>query len=267
MALDSETQGALRARFNPDGSKLRINQLRMLDILIEVDAVCRRHDIDYWLSSGTLIGAARHSGFIPWDDDLDIEMLLPDYQRFCEIAPRELPPHLLLHNSSNDPMFLLGLCKVRDSRFPIVSANQKLEQHYLLNGLFIDIIPLEPSTSFLLHRISGKIAYWSALIVNKAYGSKLIKAAMYSHKAVAGTLRLLNRLFQPLHPGSRLRHVFPSTFPKPRYKEDLFPLSEIQFEGHTFRCPRKVDSYLSKIYGNWLSLPDLNRIILHTRCS
>ncbi len=267
MIIDSETQGALRARFNPEGSRLRINQLRMLDILIEVDAVCRRHNIDYWLSSGTLIGAARHDGFIPWDDDLDIEMLLPDYQRFCEIAPREFPPHLVLHNSSNDPIFLLGLCKVRDSRFPVISADDKLEQHYRFNGLFIDILPLEPSTSFLLHRISGKTAYWSALMVNKAYGSNLIKAAMYSHKAVTGCLRLLNRILQPLHPGSRLRHVFPSTFPKPRFIEDIFPLSEIQFEGHSFRCPAKVDSYLRKIYGNWTSIPDLNRIIPHTRCS
>ena len=59
-------QDDLRARFNPDGSLLRRQQLRMLDILVEVDKICKKHDIRYWLSSGTLIGAMRHDGFIPY---------------------------------------------------------------------------------------------------------------------------------------------------------------------------------------------------------
>lgn len=65
----------LRQRYNPDGSLLRRQQMRMLHILVEVDKICQRHNIRYWLSSGTLIGAVRHGGFIPWDDDLDIEMM------------------------------------------------------------------------------------------------------------------------------------------------------------------------------------------------
>ena len=75
--MDSE----LRKRFNPDGSLLRRQQLRMLELLEVIDVICRKHQIPYWLSSGTLIGAARHKGFIPWDDDLDIEMLRSDYLR------------------------------------------------------------------------------------------------------------------------------------------------------------------------------------------
>ena len=80
-------QDELRARFNPDGSLLRRQQLRMLDILLEVDKICKKHDIRYWLSSGTLIGAMRHDGFIPWDDDLDIEMLRSDYVRLMKVLP------------------------------------------------------------------------------------------------------------------------------------------------------------------------------------
>ena len=83
--LTREEQQMLRERFNPEGSPIRRQQLRMLDMLVAIDEICRRHDIQYWLSSGTLIGAIRHDGFIPWDDDLDIEMMRGDYLRLLKL--------------------------------------------------------------------------------------------------------------------------------------------------------------------------------------
>ena len=72
---------ALRQRFNPEGSLLRRMQHRMTEMLVEIDKICRRHDLKYWLCSGTLLGCVRHGGYIPWDDDLDIEMLREDYEK------------------------------------------------------------------------------------------------------------------------------------------------------------------------------------------
>ena len=82
--IDNE---ALRAKYNPEGSLLRRDQMEMLRMLKVFAKICKEHDITWWLSSGTLLGAARHEGFIPWDDDLDIEMLKEDYDKFLKVFP------------------------------------------------------------------------------------------------------------------------------------------------------------------------------------
>ena len=77
------------SRYNGEGTVLRKAQIREVEILIEVDKICRKHNIKYWIDFGTLLGAVRHKGFIPWDDDLDICMLSEDYNRFLEVAPNQ----------------------------------------------------------------------------------------------------------------------------------------------------------------------------------
>ena len=92
----------LREKYNPDGSILRQHQLKMLDILIIIDRICKKHGIKYWISDGTLLGAVRHGGFIPWDDDLDIQMMRKDFKHFIKIISEELPENLALQTHKTD---------------------------------------------------------------------------------------------------------------------------------------------------------------------
>ena len=85
MTKHSIDHQALRAKYNPDGSLLRRDQLELMKMLDVVAQICKQHDIKWWLSSGTLLGAARHQGFIPWDDDLDIVLMREDYKRLEKI--------------------------------------------------------------------------------------------------------------------------------------------------------------------------------------
>jgi lipopolysaccharide cholinephosphotransferase len=89
-------------------------QAKELSILKEIDALCKKHGIEYWLDGGTCLGAVRHKGFIPWDDDIDIAMRLEDLPRFIEFAQKELPRNLFVQTRESDPTSRLPITKVRD---------------------------------------------------------------------------------------------------------------------------------------------------------
>ena len=88
MATNFDNE-ALRAKYNPEGSQLRRDQMELLKMLCFVADICDANGIEWWLSSGTLLGAARHEGFIPWDDDIDFVMLRKDYDKLVQIADKE----------------------------------------------------------------------------------------------------------------------------------------------------------------------------------
>ena len=91
---------------------LRKVQLTQLEIAKEIHRVCEENDIRYFLSDGTFLGAVRHQGFIPWDDDMDIGMLREDYEKFCRIAPQKLGEKYVFQNWYTDPNYGLPFGKV-----------------------------------------------------------------------------------------------------------------------------------------------------------
>ena len=86
---------------------------KMMEILAEIDRICRKYSIKYFADAGTLIGAARHKGFIPWDDDIDIMMLRPDYEKFKQVAQGELTGNIKLINAYTSDV-LFSISKIMD---------------------------------------------------------------------------------------------------------------------------------------------------------
>ena len=125
--------------FNKENDVLAKAQKIELDMLIEVHKVCVENDITYWLEGGTLLGAIRHGGFIPWDDDIDIAMDRKNFEKFLKVAPSKLPEGLFLQHPSTDPGFDIEMIKVRKDGTKIVEKGQNFEEPYH-QGIFIDII-------------------------------------------------------------------------------------------------------------------------------
>lgn len=247
---------------------LRPMQLKLLSILKEIDALCRRHGIDYWLDGGTVLGAVRHGGFIPWDDDIDLGMRREDFPRFAEIAARELPSHLVLQTpeTADDPNLLVY--KVRDRNSFFVEYGDDFQRSYE-KGLFVDIFPMHDYPSFsraFVRRVAKTYCKANAVLRKKHY---------YSWRAVAeffyfGALRAACRLVWAV--GSRFvgkGKYYCCTLENNGYgvmhhKASIFPLREIAFEDGRFLAPHDCDDYLRGLYGDYRQLPPEEQRVVHS---
>lgn len=261
--MNTINHGELRKRFNPDGSVLRRQQLRMLDMLKFIDDVCKKHDIKYWLSSGTLLGAVRHGGFIPWDDDLDIEMLKGDYRKLMKILRKMNDERYVLQTHETDPDYIYPYAKLRD-RHSLVKDHNIYEKRYKYNGIFIDIFPLEPSSSLALSKTANFLQFFFlsriALLHNKFLRKCLFPVA---YAVVRHVLHPCISFLSKIGAKGQLRHAQGSFFWNVRNVEDIFPLQSMDFEGTPLPVPCHVDRYLSKLYGDYMTLPDLDGIEPH----
>jgi lipopolysaccharide cholinephosphotransferase len=115
-----------------------------LDLLAEFQRVCEKYHLKYYASGGTLLGAVRHQGFIPWDDDIDIEMFRDDYIKLCEIGPKEFKKPYVFQNEYTESGSLRGFSKLRNSRTTAMYPHEQRECYCGYDkGIFIDIFPLD----------------------------------------------------------------------------------------------------------------------------
>lgn len=244
--IDPQLQTALRLKYNPDGSPLRELQMHQLEILKAVDAICRRHNLRYWLEGGTLLGAARHGGFIPWDDDIDIDMPLEDLNRFCKIAAEELPYGMVVHTHQSDPNYYVPIVKVRDTHSKEYEQTDHLDARYRYRGPFIDIFPVEPT----IHTLSYILLKANNFLLNRLPHGLLKHAAWHAVSAGISFARAVTPKSAPLNPGYAIGWEF--NMPE----SSIFPLSVIDFEGYTFLAPCNVPDFLTRTFGpDYMMIP------------
>jgi lipopolysaccharide cholinephosphotransferase len=250
--------------YNPEGSDLRNAQIRMLDIFILVDSICQKHNIRYWISSGTLLGSVRHQGFIPWDDDLDIMVYFPDYQKLLKLLEIELPDFLIVHTRKTDRGYHYQYAKVRDLRS---FFDEPDTENLKYRGLSIDIFPMEHMNQNLKLWFEKYIT--PILVYRRKEPTSLLlilkNTFVYFAKKNAILLRFLIRLTMLVFKPQTLTFGLGINFLKFHQLTNIFPLEKILFEGHLFNCPRNVDLFLTTTFGNYFELPPKEQRIWHSK--
>ena len=117
-----------------------------MEILDQIDRICKKHNITYYADGGTLLGAVRHKGFIPWDDDLDVQMYRDDLEKFCKVAKDELKPPFFLQTWETEEGFYPWLFKVRKSDTACFTEWEIENNPGGNRGIFVDIFPIDNTT-------------------------------------------------------------------------------------------------------------------------
>ncbi|MEC4295521.1 LicD family protein [Adlercreutzia shanghongiae] len=256
-----------------DSDTLRRLQLTLLEMLHEIDAVCRAHDINYFLDSGSALGAVRHGGFIPWDDDVDLGMMREDYNRFLAIAPEALPSDLKLIAPGETKHYSPMFAKVmkRGTKF---YAKETIEAGFDL-GIFIDIFPFDhlgPSSEVIQKQTSTchrwqKVSYLyhapSVVLPHRGVLGALERGACrVAHGVLAHTTNE-ESIYRHYIAGTKLGSPDSDqcgclSYPKPKpYPKAIFlPTKRIRFEDGEFPVAGNVEGYLEISYGSdWNQLP------------
>jgi lipopolysaccharide cholinephosphotransferase len=247
---------------------------RELGILIEFDKACKALGLRYTLSSGTLLGAVRHGGFIPWDDDVDVAMPRQDYERFIREAQAELLANLFVQTYLSDPKYPLGFCKIRDTSTTL--KEYRTEDIAMKGGVYIDVFPIDGESPKKLGRVFDRLVITALQALkysrsikrtrDNSTNTQLIAAAILHLLARPWSVQTLNRIettFKMRHGcGLDLFTYADSTLPPYRLRDSLLmPMAffgeygSIRFEGHRFAALQEREGYLRSVYGDYMTPP------------
>ena len=263
-----------------DDKTLRQVQLVQLEMAKEIKRVCDTLKIDYWLDGGTLLGAIRHKGFIPWDDDLDVAMKRDDYERFLREAPGQLSPAYELLTWEKDRYYGLPFAKIQKKGTLFVE--ETLPKKSQNNGIFVDIMPydLYPDDAGVCKRLKWKLYFYKRLMLSKC-GYRPWKAKDYSGSPLKNVVKrsfyILLSFLSLFTSKDNIRNRYESAVKSVNtncdgdgwYPQDgatdfgeiviksewLERLTDMPFEDGELSCPEKYDKYLKAVYGDYWQLP------------
>lgn len=254
-----------------DQDNLHLIKQFELELLDEFLRICKKYDLQYFLAGGSCLGAVRHGGFIPWDDDIDIGMPREDYDRFCEVAASELDDRFTLQNYHTEPNcgFVFGKIRRKNTIY-----SEKYSAHLNMSqGVWIDLFPYDvlPDEENDQKKLYEKIEFWKNLYIVRC-GYKFPENGGSSRKVLYRIAKIVSIFFSKSYlinkiDGLRRRFdegngcdVIPyggaHSFEQERLKratiEDYVP---IEFEGRTCNILADYDTYLTDFYGDYMKLP------------
>lgn len=239
-------------------------QLLYIELLRFIDNVCNKYDIDYWLDCGTLLGAVRHGGFIPWDDDIDLGIMREDYEKLIEVLPKEIAKHdylkqecglsLLRENQKNyfkdfnsvydfeDPKGLLDEAKFLFLQFAWLKPYIKID--FFSKDYILD----EKLDYFKKNYISTKYEFNKGVKQGK---KNFDEDLQLKNEKIGFTSEKTNYITDSLECLQLSdAYIFET--------DKVFPLTTINFEGYDFKCPKDADHCLKSLFGpNYMRLPNI----------
>ena len=251
---------ALRAKYNPDGSQLRRDQLELLKMLRFVADICDANGIEWWLSSGTLLGAARHEGFIPWDDDLDIVLLKRDCKRLERILERLDSKEYVYHSMRTDVEYVNTFGKFRKREGRITTSNRRYN-YYKWAGIGFDIFAIEKTSYFAARAaqvIYNNLQHLTSYIRWGWVRNPLIRII---ECLCLGIVNPILRLVGLINPRKEYHYTLGTGWARHTFfMKDTLPLAKARFEGEEWPVPKDMDAYLKGVYGDWRRLPSDEQI-------
>lgn len=263
-----------------------IEKLHEADLAIvkEVINICDRNSLMYYMLGGTMLGAIRHKGFIPWDDDIDLGMPRKDYEKFLEIAPKELSERMRIVNYKTDSDYHYYITRIQDIETKVIEVRYEKEGKF--THVSIDIFPLDgtPNNCFIrklycfrlmMHRAMMSLHYKDGIDRERKRG--------FVEKAMLATLRILptDRMFNAYKQKEKVDKIlkrydmcksdFTGNMMGAYRTKELIPTvwygsnTFYEFEGIMMRGIAEYDKYLSRLYGDYMRLPPEDSRKVHFR--
>lgn len=261
--------------------KMNLNDLKECEfnILCYIDGICRKHGLKYSLIGGTLLGAVRHGGFIPWDDDIDIAMPRPDYEKFIEYAKIDNIRYKVITNKTEKNW--------KDIYAKVIDTNTVIRE-YLANrfeyenGVFVDLFPVDVladtfEDSVKLFRKSSfnremlNAVKWKRYTKSKTrfWGYEFIRFPFFVISRFVNPDKLIRKI-ESLYLGKAFDSAKFVVVLAGVYREkEIVPYEvyrdyiDLKFEGKTFMCIKQYNVWLSKVYGDYMKLPPKEKQITH----